>query len=325
MAEVTLYGNNMFCNAIIKKTENINDLSAEIKKFKDIPFVNNEWDSNSVLNVLFYNDSISGSNFSGDFSNIKHFEIYKKYSNQEKLYKVASTVSSSNCIVEDFVVGNKCPYTYYIFPICTDENGEVMGTLLRSDSIELSDNIIRVIALEVDENDYNKYYIDQSNIWNIYIDVEDNGFQNNMARSYNDTLNKYQKEIVGNGSYRTHSIKGSLSKIDCDKKEFTSSYDDIIEWEKFINSSCLKLLIDLRGIVTIGSIESNSCEYDQNADFDVNVNFTFRELDDIDHVEIINPQLIINPIYNNLLADVNPDILLSTETNETNCALVIPK
>lgn len=320
MAKLTLYGGCVYCNALLENTDsNYIDDSAKTQLTTN-PFADHEWDDNTAIMLNFNNDSLSGSNSDGAYEGVKYFKIYKTFSNQPKYHKVFTTENAERCIIEDFAVGSACKYTYYLVPVCEveDENGkyETVGSLVQSTPITLNDGVIRVIGLIQDETDFNKYYIDPHNIWHFALNITNEGFTNNMAKTYTDTFHQFQKEIKGNGNYRTLSIQGLLGKYDCEINDYIDSYDDIVEWEEFMNNDQLKLAIDLRGIMTLGSIESNSFQYETTGEHEISVNFSFRQLEDINNVDIINRQIPVNPFKNNLLADNSETAILSTEKND---------
>ena len=66
------------------------------------------------------------------------------------------------------------------------------------------------------------------------------------------------------------SITGLLGKIDCSgDSQYIDTYDDIINWENFVSSNSLKMLIDLRGLITIGDTDANpTFQYDTNDNHD---------------------------------------------------------
>lgn len=311
MASLKLMGGCIYCNVLLKECEN-NEVpnQTELKSLTKKPFADHVWDDNTVIMANFNSSSLAGSNFEGSYGNVKYFKIYKTFSEQPKMHKVYTTTSSEVGVIEDFTVGSACPYTYYVYPICeeTDANGntyEVIGSMIQSKPIELHDGIIRVIGLIQDEENPDLYYVDTKNLWHFDLNISDTGFTNNMSKTYTDTLHQYPKEIKGNGNYRTFPIEGLLGRYDCDKQDYIDTYDDIIEWEKFMNNDELKMAIDLRGIVSLGSIDTNSFQYSENGANEVSVSFTFKQLEDLEHVTVINHQLPANPLTHDLLADVD--------------------
>lgn len=326
MASLNLYGGCAYCNVLLKNSTSTYLIESEKDNLTDNPFKDYVWDDDTVIAANFKNNSLSGSNFAGSYGNVSYFKIYKTFSNQPKLHEVFTTANANIGVIEDFTVGSACPYTYYIYPICQDENGnETIGSIIESNPVELNDGIVRIIGLIQDEKDLDKYYIDLDNIWHFSLNISNTGFTNNMAKTYNDTLHQYQKEVKGNGNYRTFTVEGLLGKYDCEKHDYIDTYDDIIEWEKFMNNDQLKMAIDLRGIVSLGSIESNSFQYDEVGAQDVAVSFAFRQLEDLDHVTVINNQLPTNPTDTRVLVDSNNIALQATadSNNETNPYLVV--
>lgn len=327
MAQLTLHGGCVYANTQLKQIANNQINDTIIHNLKKTPFASSEWDNDTVL-MLKFNENISAGNFEAE--NIKYFKIFKKFSNQPKLHHVFTTPIGHIGVIEDFVVGSKCPYTYYIYPVCqayTDkgEPYDKISSPIISKPFEIQDGIIRVIGLIEDEDNPNEYYIDHNNVWHFSLNLSDTGFSNTMAKSYSDTLHKYPKETMGNGNYRTFSIEGLLGRIDCTTHEYIDTYDDIIEWEQFMSNSQLKMVIDLRGIVTIGNIESNSFKYETTGEHEINVSFNFRQLDDLDNIKIINRQIPANPLHFDVLADNTPVGLLSNAPENKLSYLVVPK
>lgn len=304
-ASLKLFGGCIYCNVMLKGTDSVYLSDNKIKKeLTEAPLKTQVWDENTVLCVNFNNSQLSGSNFEGSYGDVSHFKIYKTLGKQPKLYKVFTSLSANVSTVEDFSVGSACPYTYYIYSVCKQKDGtETIGNVIQSAPITLNDGIVRIIGLIQDEKDFNTYYIDMNNIWNLSLNLSDTGFTNNMAKTFTDTMHQYPKEVKGNGNYRTFQINGLLGKYDCDANRYIDTYDDIIEWERFMNNNELKLAIDLRGIMTLGSIDSNSFEYEEIGSHEVSVNFSFKQLEDIEHVNIINRQLPANPLSYDILED----------------------
>lgn len=323
MASLKLFGGCMYCNAILKNSES-DYISEDIRELTHNPFKKHDWDKNTVVSASFDNNSLSGSNFDGGYNNVKYFRIYKTLSKQPKLHKVFTTSTAKSGNIEDFMVGSLCPYTYYVYPVCVDEDGtEVIGNVLQSKPIELNDGIVRVIGLIQDEDDLDTYYIDVHNIWHFALNTSNTGFTNNMAKSYVETQHQYPKEVKGNGNYRTFSIEGLLGKYDCKTDKYIDTYDDIIEWEEFMNNGELKMVIDRRGVITLGAIDSNSFEYAERGKHEVSASFNFKQLEDIEHVDILNRQLPANPFEYDVLADREPIALNSHYTNPS--MLVTPQ
>lgn len=136
----------------------------------------------------------------------------------------------------------------------------------------------------------------------------------NTDKTFYQTQNAYGKATGGNRKQRTMSITGLLGKIDCSgDNQYVDTYDDIINWENFVSSNSLKMLIDLRGLITIGDTDANpTFQYDTNDNHDVSVTFTFNQLNDIDTVDVLGMTLPINPLYYEYLADSEGALLKDT-------------
>ena len=322
MAKLTLYGGCAYGNAAV---ENMNGYisSAETEALKANLLNDLAWNDNTVLRANFKN-GLTGGNFEGNFAadqdhDVDRFRIYTTYGNQPQLHKVFETNSSfetgsvTKTIVEDFTVGSECQRSYYIVPVCNvtefvtekDEDGneievehvigELTGDIIESEPITLHDSTIRVIGLIQDEDNPDTYYVDMNNIWNFSLNVSNTGFTNNMGKTYYDTLQKYPVEIKNQQFYRSFNISGLLGRFNCGTMKYADTYDDIIEWERFVDDDNMKLLIDLRGIMTVGDIENSSIQYDENGANLVYANFSVRELEDTNKITILNRGLIFNP------------------------------
>ena len=322
MARLTLYGGCAYGNAAVENTNGYIS-SVETEALKANPLSDLAWNDNTVLRANFKN-GLTGGNFEGDFAadqdhDVDRFRIYTTYGNQPQLHKVGETSSTfetgsaTETIIEDFAVGSECQRSYYIVPVCnvtefvTEEDedgneieveyviGELTGDIIKSEPITLNDGVIRVIGLIKDEDNPDTYYVDMNNIWNFSLNVSNTGFTNNMGKTYNDTPQKYPVEVKNKGFYRTFDIGGLLGRFDCGTMDYVDTYDDIIEWERFVDDDNMKLVIDLRGIMTVGSIENSSIQYDDNGANFVYANFSIKQLEDINEITILNRSLIFNP------------------------------
>ena len=240
MAELTLHGGCTFCNAQLwQMNDNTVPSPSKIAGIKQMPLSDRKWDADTVLAINF-NNALSSGNIEGYFQDVKYFKIFKKLSQQPELLDVFTTPTEHVGVIEDFMVGSRCPYTYYIRPIlqAKDAKGrtyEKVGTTVKSRPYELNDGIIRIIGLIQDEDDHDLFHIDSRNMWHISLNAVDAGFSNTIAKTFTDTLHKYQKETVGNGAYRTFDIEGLLGQYDCETNKYNDTYDDIVEWERFMS------------------------------------------------------------------------------------------
>lgn len=327
MAKLQLGGGCTFCNAQLCQLRDDVFPDSKFQLFKQAPLLDAEWDSDTVLCINF-NSILNSGNIGGYFSDIDHFKIYKKLSRQPELLEVYTTPQDQVGAIEDLVVGSRCPYTYYIRPIRVKEGefSDKVGTTIKTRPYEIKDNIVRVMGLIPDEKRENAYYIDDKNTWHISLNAIDAGFTNTLAKTFNDTLNRYQKEVVTNGAYRTFDIEGLLGQFDCATNKYIDTYDDIVEWEQFMGSGELKLAVDIRGIITVGDIDTNSFQYNQNTDNTVSVKFSFRQLDDISNITVYGRQLPANPVYYDVLAEHTPRPLeVEEHRNDVATYLATPK
>lgn len=286
---------------------------------------NYSWNSDTKL-LANFNDTLVGSNFDGSYENIDHFQVYKTLGEQDALHKVCQTKNPTQRVIEDFTVGDLCDYQYYIFGICNNTmnvnsvqvNIKTISPLV-SDKIQLHRGTVSVIGLVPTEED-NTYIIDEDNIWQLDINLTNDGYTLNTDKTFYQTQNAYGKATGGNRKQRTMSITGLLGKIDCSgDSQYIDTYDDIINWENFVSSNSLKMLIDLRGLITIGDTDANpTFQYDTNDNHDVSVTFTFNQLNDIDTVDVLGMTLPINPLYYEYLADSEGALLKDTVEVDSN-------
>lgn len=316
MAEVKLYGGVTYNAFGVDEGSHIQELKDKLLKQK---FNSYSWNRETKL-LANFNGSLSGSNFNGDFENIDRFQIYKTIGEKNKLHKVYETDNATQRIIEDFTVGDLCDYQYYVYPVCKDtiniDNCDVeIETIspILSEPVRLHNGIISVIGLKQDENDKNTYLIDEDNVWQLQLNVTNEGYTLNTDKTFYQTQDTYGKETAGNRKQRSVSISGLLGKIDCSSNEYVDTYDYIIDWESFCASGSPKMLIDLRGIITIGDIDVNpTFSYKTTPNHEVSVSFTFTQLNSIDNVDILGRHILINPLYYIYLSDVDSILLKDT-------------
>lgn len=321
MAKVKLFGGVTYNAFGIDEGSHSDDLKETLTQ----AYGNYSWNADTKL-LANFNDTLLGSNFDGSYENIDHFQVYKTLGEQDTLHKVCQTKNPTQRVIEDFTVGDLCDYQYYIFGICNntmDVNGVQVNVKtispLVSDKIQLHRGTVSVIGLIPTEED-NTYTIDEDNIWQLDINLTNDGYTLNTDKTFYQTQNAYGKATGGNRKQRTMSITGLLGKIDCSgDSQYIDTYDDIINWENFVSSNSLKMLIDLRGLITIGDTDANpTFQYDTNDNHDVSVTFTFNQLNDIDTVDVLGMTLPINPLYYEYLADSEGALLKDTVEVDSN-------
>ena len=322
MAKVKLFGGVTYCAFGVDEGSHSQEM---IQTPPTQTYGNYNWNTDTRM-LSNFNDSLSGSNFDGSYENIDHFEVYKTLGESNRLHKVCQTENSAQRVIEDFTVGDLCDYKYNIFAVCkntmtvndTEVNVETISPFV-SDKIQLHRGVISVIGL-VPTDKENTYTIDEDNIWQLDINVTNDGYTLNTDKTFYQTQNAYGKATGGNRKQRTMSITGLLGKIDCSNdSEYVDTYDDIINWENFVSSNSLKMLIDLRGLITIGDTDVNpTFQYDTNDNHDVSVTFTFNQLNDIDTVDVLGMTLPINPLYYEYLADSEGALLKDTVEVDSN-------
>lgn len=251
-----------------------------------------KWRDSSVM-LANMNSSLAGNGADYQFANIQKFKIYKTIGNQNPtLYKVYETADINERVIEDYVVGDLCDYRYYIYPVCGKTIGEtpvqIVSQPFTSDIVQLKDGILSVMGLIKDDTADNTYHIDKNNVWLFGLNINDSGTTLNTNKSFTDTQNRYQQETGTFRSYKTKSVTALLGTFDCTTREYTDKFEKLEAWDEFCRSSSLKVLVDLRGRVMIGDIDNNpNIEYDSCCDKEATVSFSFKEMDDINHVTIL--------------------------------------
>ena len=306
MAKLTLYGGATYNLAGINENVDLTDQS-----FRDMFDANKcgdyQWLSNTKL-LANFNENLSGSNFGGDFGNIVRFEVYKTIGEKSRLHKVCTTSNALQRVVEDFTVGDLCDYQYFVYAVCenaikVDDKEVKVETIVPivSEIIQLNTGVVSVIGLK--EAGDNTYIIDENNVWQIRYNLENTGYTLNTDKTFYQTQHTYGKSSGGNRKQRSIPISGLLGKIDCSTQEFYDTYDYIIDWETFVASNTPKMLIDLRGIITIGDIDVNpQLSYQDTSKHEASVSFTFIQLNSIDNVDVLGRILPVNPLYYTYLA-----------------------
>lgn len=279
-----------------------------------------KWDDHTQL-LSDFNANIDGSNFEGNFSKIKYFNVYKQIDGKSKLHKIFSTQNNNQCIIEDFAVGDKCDYTYYIYPVCDDgSGGEYSGTPLVTNTLKINHGTVSIIGL-VETDNRNIYNIDINNIWNFNLNVDNKTVELNLNKSFQeDGFNRYPKEVGGNLGYITESISGLVGKYDCRQNTYTEHFGDMDDWENFAYSNSLKLLKDSHGRLIPCTITSSSFDYGTSVIGEVTVSFSIKQLCSINDISVYANGLRINPLKNQYLADVYKRKLL----DKNNKFLVTP-
>lgn len=253
----------------------------------------NMWDENSVI-LANMNYSLSGNGQDYQFQNIKRFKLYKTIGNSNpKLYEVYETKSPNECIIEDFLVGDRCDYTYYLYPICSEGslNGYNLETIpqpIPSEPVNINEGFVSVMGLIQDENDGDKYTIDTDNIWLFGFNITDDGYTLNTYKNFADTHNRYQQMTGSHRAYKTKPITALLGNFDCSSKKFIDTFEKLEAWDDFCRNCTLKVLVDLRGRIYIGDIDNNpNTSYENDYSKEASVSFTFRELTDINNIKVL--------------------------------------
>lgn len=315
MAYLKLYGGATYHVAGVDEGVCANDTNFK-QSFEQTKLAFYPWREKTKL-LANFNGHLAGSNFDGGFSDVKNFKLYKTIGKSQKLHKVYETENSYQRIIEDFTIGDLCDYQYYLYPVCKNQT-QVNGNDIEVETIypiemkpfQIHNGTIVVAGLVKDESSENSYRIDENNVWHLQLNVKNEGYTLNTDKTFYQTQNVYGKSTGGNRKQRTIPISGLLGKINCETQQYEDCYDYIVEWENFASSNCLKMLIDLRGIITIGDIEINpSFVYDTTPNKSVSVSFDFIQLNSLDNIDVLGRHLYVNPLYYMLLEE-SDDLLL---------------
>ena len=261
-----------------------------------------KWQNNSVLlsniiNPTTGNGTLSGNGSDYQFDGIKKFIVYKTIGNSnDKMYKVYETANGSEKWCEDYIVGDMCEYKYYIYPILYNDNDnyETVNQPFETNKILIDTGSLTVAGL-IQDGDIFK--VDTNCVWKFSANISDGGTTLNTNKNFIDTSNSYQQESAATRAYKTKSVTALIGNIDCSSRKFVDTFEMLEAWDEFCASSSLKVLIDLRGRIMLGDIDNNpSISYETNSHLkEASVNFTFRELDNINNVTILSPKTE-NPI-----------------------------
>ena len=304
MVEIKLYGGVTYNNFGIINSPITNVSNNFLTKYDGLKFKPMDWTEDTILNANFSGD-INGSNFEGGFEGLKYYRIFKTIGNSEQLYFVAETEDANKKIIEDYIVGDRCNYTYYIYPVCdniitidnTEHHVEVIRSPLKTKAYSQNSSCLKLIGLIPSSNSDNTYTIDENNMWHIYLNVKDNGLSLNYDKVFTDAHSPMPKETSGIKKYISKNISGLIGKIDCKNHNYIDSYDDILNFKNFVSSGSLKLLIDLRGFIIPGDIEEDAeIIYNADSNYDASANFTFRQLEDFKNIVIKGRVLEKNPL-----------------------------
>ncbi len=260
--------------------------------------------------IVDWSDTLSWALSSTDSASFAGFDVYKTIGEKNTLYQVASRNISG--IVEDFLVGDRVEYVYYVYPVYATEQGEQIQPPIISDPITLSQGCMKLVGLNAADEDNNIYAVDYDNIWSFRLNISDNGATLVNSKTFNDTLSRYSKETVGPIQYFTKQVSGLLGKIDCisNTTDYLDTYDNIINWRQFVSGHQLKAFIDRRGVIYVCDTESNSSDtYNDNLNDAVSVTFTIHEIDSLDYLSVFARDLEYNPYSFTLLADGHDKLL----------------
>ena len=268
------------------------------------------WTVDTVMISNMKNQAdMNGGTSMGNLSGLDHYLVYKTIGDSDKLYKVYETQSASQKIIEDFAVGNKCGYQYYIYPVLKKDGKYQIAYPMTSEKLFFDKSYVIVAGLIQSENDEKVYEFDLDNIWGFKLNATDSGLSQTIDKTFYTNQSMYSKMSGGNNAALTKTVKGLLGKIDCETKEYSDTYDYIKDWMVFARSNSLKVLIDIRGFIIPCDIKNNSISYMEQS-FNAEASFDIEQLTDLDNIEIHARPLLSNfATGEQLLADVNGSIL----------------
>ncbi len=267
-----------------------------LTNIKNIGLGDSSWNNTSVM-LANMNNSIAGNGADYQFANIERFRVYKIIGNDnQKLYKIYETSNPNERKIKDYIVGDECDYTYYIYPICNDTinnvNVEIISQPIVSEPIKLNSRTLSLMGLIADKENENCYHIDTNEIWLFSLNVKDGGTILNTNKLFSDTMNRYQQKTDGNRVHKSKSVTALLGNIDCTTKQYSDTFEKLEAWDNFCESSALKVLVDIRGRIIVGDIDNSpSIEYGNNFNKEATVSFSFVELTDINQIVILGEKI----------------------------------
>lgn len=262
---------------------------------------------NSVIIDWSSNNDIAADDIVG-------YRVYKKIGNSNKLYEIANLTSDDSCIIEDFIVGDNCEYTYYVYPIIAKDKKTTIAAPAISEPIKLEAGIDKVVGLnKIGDKVYEVAY-DQ--VWRLYLNLDDSGYTYNTDKNFYDTFNTYNQETVGNRKYITKPLSGMLGYVDCASQDegIVDTYDMLVSWNEFSGSANLKCLIDARGLILPGNFEANpSVEYMDAKGSPATAKFSWRQTSDLNIIKIYATVLPFNPLDGTYIKSSDEYYLSSAE------------
>lgn len=254
------------------------------------------------------------------------FDVYKCIEGSNKLHKVYSTQDGNDTVIEDFIVGSNCKYSYYIYPVYKSAkdiklsgnqrqmiNYLCYGEPCVSPPIVYDSNAVMMLGLIQDENASNVYSIDYNKAWKLELNLENSGTTLNMDKTFSDSQNQFPQMTVGNRLYNTTAIKGLIGRIDCTTGEYVEDFDFLTEWEKFVSDNTLKLLKDIRGRLIPCGVEASAFEYMSVPTTPTTVSFNVRQLDSLENITILGRAIKFNPVRHKILSATTSDLLANSE------------
>lgn len=304
ISSITLNGDLIYDNLTI-----VNNINSDlVNVFENPTYTYWNWTSDTQF-LCNFNGHVNGINSATTLKNLIGYRVYKTIGNNNKLYEISdieiSEDDTNGFILEDFIVGDKCDYQYYIYPICETKiqgnDGKeyvqrVITAPLVTEPVMINDGAISIMGLtEIADKIYT---VNIDEVWVFRYNLEDNGFILNTDKVFYDTFNRYNQESVGNRKYITKSISGLLGYINCTKGgEYVDNYDMLIAWNNFSSSANNKCLVDSRGLILPGNFESNpSVDYIQAQGNPAKVKFNWRQKSDLDIIKIYARILPCNPL-----------------------------
>ena len=303
-------------NAIYNKMTVVNNYS-ETNVDDDTKGNEWKWYENSVL-LCDYHLTLNGKNYEADLKNICGYKVYKTFGEtDDTLYEIADLNGTDFKTVEDFVIGDMCKYTYYIYPKVIDkEHSDLysIGTVISTEPIQINNESLAVFGLtKIGDK---KFIPNLDEVWTFSLDLSDEGWTMNNDKTYYDNiLSRYTQESIGARAYLTKNVTSLIGKIDCSTNgEYEDDYDMLVTWINFTKSSCEKCLVDVRGLVLPGNFESNvSGKYEIGKGNPCSTTFTWRQKSDLDIITIYAIPLAFNPLHYEYLYGSDETTLLGSE------------
>ena len=211
------------------------------------------------------------------------YQIQKYNADTDTMSYIMQTTETR---IRDYVVNNHVPYQYYLFPIIENEGRRFLGSPIVTDTITPSWEMCTIVGL-IETGKKNEYTIDPDNIWRLQMNVETEGYELNMDKTFTDGFQRFPKRTQGVKKYITSGVNSIVGMLHCSRDKVDISVKDMERWEDFCYSPNLKLFNDMRGMIIPIDIKTMSAKYFGNfEDAPIVAQISFVQLADINDMTV---------------------------------------